>query len=134
ITVGGGAWFGGVRTTRGAIRLVGADITGDLRYNAVLLEGTDEHGSALVADRIKVSGNVIIGPGKRYYGNPASIAVGTVSLKSAHIGGSLELKPEKLAEGRGNGGKQKIALDLAGAQITGDLAWEPSQAVRGRVN
>ena len=104
ITVGGGVWFGGVRTTRGAIRLVGADITGDLRYNAVRLKGTDEHGRALVANRIKVSGNVIIGPGKESYGNPESIAEGTVSLRSAHIGGSLEVKTEKLAEGRDAGG------------------------------
>jgi uncharacterized protein YjbI with pentapeptide repeats len=133
ITVGGGVWFGGVRTTRGAIRMVGADITGDLRYNAVRLNGTDEHDRALVANRIKVSSSVILGPGEKRYGSTESIAAGTVSFRSAHIGGSLELKIKKLPKGREPGGKQKVAVDLAGAQITGDLAWGPGQAVGGEV-
>ncbi len=134
ITVGGGMWFGGVRTASGGIRLVSANITGDLLYRAVHLTGTDEQGRALVADRIKVSGSIIIGPGKECYGNPESIAEGTVSLRSAHMGGSFELKTARLAEGTDACGKQKIALDLAGAQITDDLVWEPRQAVSGRVN
>jgi hypothetical protein len=53
ITVGGGMWLGGVRTMSGAIRLVSANITGDLLYRAVHLTGIDDQDRALVADRIK---------------------------------------------------------------------------------
>jgi hypothetical protein len=130
--VGSGAWFGGVRTTCGAIRMVGADINGDLRCEGLRLKGTDEDGNALVADRIKVSGSVFLGPSKLSCSKRGSIAEGAVSLRSARVGGSLELKPEKLA-GNDAEGKQKVALDLAGASITDDFVWEPGQAVRGEV-
>ena len=132
-TVSGGAWFGGVCTERGALRMVGADIKGDLHCEGVRLMGTDGHGGALVADRINVSGSVFLGV-SRYSGSECgSIAEGAVSLRSARVGGSLELKPEKLPEGNDPEGKQKVALDLAGAKIAHSLVWVPSHAVRGTV-
>ena len=102
MTVGSGVWLGGVRTTQGAIRIVGADITGDLHCNGVRLKGIDGQDRALVADRIKLSGSVFFVSGKSPYSEPGSIAEGAVSLRSANIGGSLKLEPEKLAEGIGS--------------------------------
>ena len=134
MTVGGGAWFRGIRTTRGGIRMICADIRGDLEYEGVRLEGTDDEGRSLVADRIKVSGDVYLGSSEHSGSKRESIAAeGSVSLKSARVGGSLELNPAKLAEGNDSNGKPKVALDLAGARIADALVWEPSQAIRGQV-
>jgi hypothetical protein len=133
MTVGGGMWLGGVRATCGAIYMVGAEITGNLYCDGVRLKGADEQGNALVADQIKVSDSIFLRSSRRSYTKPGSVAEGAISLKSARVGGSLQLKPEKLAEGRDAEGKPKVALDLTGAQIAHDLVWEPSQAVLGEV-
>lgn len=133
ITIASGAWLGGVRTACGSIRMIGAEITGDLRCQGLRLKGVDESSQALVADRIKVSGSIFLGYSKPVYQERGSIAEGALSLKSAYIGGSLELKPEKLAEGKDATGKPKIALDLTGAQIVHELEWAPACAVLGKV-
>jgi cytoskeletal protein CcmA (bactofilin family) len=130
---GGGVWLGGVRTARGAIRMVGADITGDFICNNVALEGVDECGRTLVADLMRVTGGVVLGPGQGDYRNVGSAADGAVSLRSASIGGSLELEPERLAEGKDSSGLPRTALDLAGAQIACDLVWKPWNAISGVV-
>ena len=131
--IASGAWFGSVRTTSGCIRMIGAEITRDLRCQGVRLKGVDENGRALVANRIKVGGSIIIGSSPTIYEDPGSIADGALSFKSARIGGSLELKPEKLAGGQGAPGQQKVALDLSGAQIAHELEWAPASAVTGMV-
>ena len=133
LTVRSGAWLGGVRTTRGAIRLISADITGDLHCEGVRLRGADNDGKALVADRIKVTGSVFLCVSRRSQGESGSLAEGTLSLRSARVDGSLELKPEELAAGNDAGGKRKVALDLTGAKIAHDLVWEPSRQVCGIV-
>ena len=133
LTVRSGAWLGGLHSTRGAIRLISTNITGDLQCEGVRLQGADNDGRTLVADRIKVTGSVFLTVSRPRHGETGSLADGTISLRSASIGGSLELKPEKLATGNDAQGKPKVALDLAGAKIAQDLVWEPSQQVCGAV-
>jgi cytoskeletal protein CcmA (bactofilin family) len=131
--VGGGAWLGGVRTTQGAIRMVGTEITGDLHFEDVYLAGSDDEGRALVGDRIQVTGTMNIGPKQSSAAKHGSVAAHTLSLKAVRIGGSLQLKPEKLAEGPTSDGSQKVALDLTGTQIACDLLWLPGRPVLGQV-
>jgi hypothetical protein len=131
-TVSGGAWFGGVRTIDGAIWMGGADITGNFRCEGVRLMGTDDQGRALVADQIKISGSVFLGTSRSPYSRQ-SIAHGTVSFRSARVGGSMQLKPEELAKGTDTDGKEVVALDLAGAKIADELVWEPDRPVAGQV-
>jgi hypothetical protein len=118
--VGGGVYLDEGFTAAGAVRLSGADITGDLICSGAQLTGTDSDGDALVAYAMKVSEDVLLDEG--------FTAAGAVSLNSVHVGGSLLLAPTALA------GKDKIALSAARAQITGRLRWAPGQPVSGRVN
>ena len=111
-------------TATGAIQLSGADIAGRLVLNNSFLIGTDGRDNALCADELKVHGNVDL---MRIF------AVGTVSLKSATVGGDLRLKPLKLAGSRHQVDKDKIALDVSGAKIAQELEWEPEAPVHGRV-
>jgi hypothetical protein len=69
----------------------------------------------------------------QFSGKSGFTAVGALSLKSARVGGSLQLKPMKLADGEGARDNHEVALDLRGAQIAHDLVWEPEQPVRGKV-
>jgi cytoskeletal protein CcmA (bactofilin family) len=131
--VGGGAWLGGVRTTNGAVRMVGAEVTGDLHFENVNLAGSDDEGRALVGDQIQVTGTMNIGPTESSDAEYGSVVAHTLSLKAARIGGSLQLKPVKLAEGPTSDGSQKVALDLTGAQIACDLLWLPGRPVLGQV-
>jgi hypothetical protein len=133
IKVGGGVGLDKTCATRGALRLVGADIAGDLRLSGVQLNGSDDESNALVANEIKVSNNVVFGFSSRSSVAAGSTAQGALSLKSAHVGGSLYLKPEKLAAGEDPDGKRKVALNMEGARIAHDLVWEPGQPVDGQV-
>jgi hypothetical protein len=47
----GGMELGETCTTEGALRLVGAEIAGDLKMSGARLNGTDDEGNALVAKR-----------------------------------------------------------------------------------
>ena len=120
-------------TTRGALRLVGADIAGDLKMSGVSLNGKDGEGNALVANGIRVSGDVIFGKNSRSSAVGGSTADGALSLRSAHVGGSLHLRPEKLAGEKDDEGKWKVAVDMEGARIARDLVWEPGQQISGQV-
>jgi hypothetical protein len=133
IRVGGGAWVGGIRMTDGAFRIVGAEISGDLRCEGVRLKGADRDGRSLIADRIKVSGSIFLTSESPDYGNGQSVAKGAISLRSASIGGSLQLDPEKLAGHSNAGANTSVALDLTGAQLAHDLEWKPHRAVLGEV-
>jgi hypothetical protein len=123
MTAGGGIDLSETCTTEGALRLVGADIAGDLEMGGARLNGKDGKGNALVANGFRVSGDIIFGKSSR--SSAGSSADGALSLRSAHVGGSLRLEPEKLAG--------KKALDMEGARIAHDLWWEPGQQVSGRV-
>ena len=107
-------------TAAGAIRLLGADITGQLSCRGAQLTGHGQDGNALAADGMKVGGDVLLDEG--------FTAAETVSLDRAQVGGSVVLCPAALAS------EEKVALDAAGAQIAGKLWWAPEQQVSGRVN
>ena len=111
-------------TATGSVLLSGADIAGELILNNAFLIGNDGRDNALYADEIKVDGNVDL---------MGIFAVGTVSLKSATVGGDLRLKPLKLAGSRHRVDKDKVALDASGAKIAQELEWEPEAPVHGRV-
>ena len=122
---GGGMELGESCTTEGALRLVGADIAGDLKMSGAHLHGKDDEGNALVANGIRVSGDIIFDKSSRSSDAVGSTADGGLSFRSAHVGGSLQLRPEKLAG--------KKALDLEGARIAHDLEWKPVQQISGQV-
>jgi len=111
-------------TATGAILLSGADITGELILNSAFLIGTDGKNNALYADEVKINGNVDL---------TGIFAAGAVSLKSATVGGSLRLRPKKLAGSEYKMDKDRIALDASGAKIAQELEWEPEAQVFGLV-
>jgi len=119
MNVGGGVILDQTPFTAGAVWLAGTHISSELRCTGTQLTGTDEDGNALVANGITVNGDLTLDGG--------FTAAGTVSLRSAHVGGSLNLKPSRLAA------SDRKAFDAAGAQITHDLVWEPGQPVSGLV-
>jgi hypothetical protein len=104
----------------GAVRLPGADIGGQLNCSGARLTGTDSDGNALVADGVRVAGDMFLDQG--------FTAAGTLSLRSARIDGSLSLRPSGLADV-----EDKAAIDATGAQITHTLLWSPSQQITGLV-
>jgi hypothetical protein len=91
-------------TTAGAVRLTGAVVGGNLEMNGAELGGTDRYGDALVADRVRVDGDLLLGEGFE--------AAGKVQLAKAVIEGQLALAPAR-----------STALVLTGARC-GELADE----------
>ena len=118
--VGASVFFDQEFTAAGAIRLFGADITGQLGCRGAKLDGKDNDGNALVGDGMKVGASVFFDQG--------FTAAGAIRLPSARVGGSVRLCPAALA------GSRQVALDAAGAQITGSLVWAPTGQVLGQVN
>ena len=119
LKVGGDAFLDNA-IAAGAVWLAGADITKDLYLGGAQLNRPGNDGGALVADLIKVGGQAYLQDG--------FTAVGTVSLQSAHVGGSLWLGLGKPAEDTA-----KTALDATAAQITQKLWWWPTAQVTGLV-
>jgi hypothetical protein len=107
-------------TSKGAVRLSGARISGSLACRDANMNGQDPLGYALIADGVEVSGRVYL-DGK--FG-----AAGTILLRSARVGESLGLIPAALA------GEDKVALDAANAQIKDQLVWKPAKQVTGEVS
>jgi hypothetical protein len=70
-------------TADGAIRLVGADFSGQLNCRGAKLAGEDNDGYALLGDSMKVSGDVFL--------DQNFIVTGAIRLRSARVGGVLEL-------------------------------------------
>jgi hypothetical protein len=120
LKVGGDVFLIDMFTAAGAVRLPGADITGNLECDGAKLTGASTDGDALLADGLKTGGNVFLRGG--------FTAAGTVSLFSARVGGSVDLMPTALAK------DPKVGLNAAGAQIAGILRWAPASAVSGQVN
>ena len=118
--VGGSVSLDGEFTAVGALRLVGADIAGQLTCRGAKLARSDPNGDTLAADGIKV--------GDTAYFDDGFTATGTLSFISACFGGSLELKPTALASG------DRTALDMAGAHVGGSLVWAPTALVSGLVD
>jgi hypothetical protein len=105
-------------TAAGAVRLPGADITGQLSCHGAQLTGADKNGNALVAGGMKVSGDVFLGE--------QVTAKGAIRLRSVQVGGSARL-------GHARQVAATTALDAAGMQIAGSLVWAPAEQFDGRV-
>ena len=120
IKVGGDVFLDGGFTAAGAVWLPGADITGQLSCRGARLTGQNQDGKALDASGMKVGGDVFL---EREF-----TAAGAISLNSAHVGGSVSLRPTTLA------GAGEVALTAAKVQIVGHLRWMPRQRVLGSVN
>jgi hypothetical protein len=120
----------------GLVQLAGADIGGQLNFRDAQLTHRDWNTDyALIADGIKVGGSVLLDHGN-VLGYPGFTAAGTISLQSARIGGSVELREAALT-GQGEGtwaGQRYVAFNAAEAQITGTLTWVPNGQVLGHVN
>ena len=118
IKVGGDVLLNDGFTADGAVRLHGADITGQLSCSAAKISGTDTDNNALVADQVKVGGDVFLDDG--------FTAAGAVRLLGASIDGGLFLRRATLAD--------PVALQAQGARIGQQLLWAPARAVTGLVN
>jgi hypothetical protein len=117
---GAGVLLSGGFTAAGAVRLLGAEIPGQLSCRGAQLTRTDRNGNALAANGMKVGADVLLDGG--------FTAAGTVSLVSANVGASVSLMPTALAD------ENKVALDAARAQISGTLRWAPAAQVSGQVD
>jgi hypothetical protein len=63
VRVGGDVLLCGNFTAAGAVRLTGADIAGRLRCSGARLTGQDQAGNGLLADKVKVGGDVLLDGG-----------------------------------------------------------------------
>jgi hypothetical protein len=132
LRVGGDALLDQLKVAGGAVRMLGATIAGKLSLTGSELYGKDDHGDALVADRVRVDGGAFLGKLK--------VTMGAVRLSGATITGQLTLTEATLAgsdsDGRAliaerlhvNGSvymrRMKVsagAVRLLGATITGQL-------------
>ena len=143
IKVGGGVFLDQKFTAAGAVRLPGANITGQLNCRGAQLNGRNNDGNALAADGIRVGGGVFLDEG--------FTAAGTVRLLGADIAGELNCGGAQL-NGRNNDGNALAAdriragtmvlrrmctkagaIRLSGAVITGQLNCGGAQ-LNGRNN
>lgn len=102
---------------RGAVRLLGAKIGGDLACTGGKFLGIDENGDALLAHGLTTAGNVFLRQGFE--------AQGAVRLLGAKIGGNFEC----------TGGRfwgKPLALNLQKCFVTGVFFWKPAQGHRPR--
>ena len=129
----------------GAVRLLGAQITGQLSFNGATL--TNETGAALIADAMNVGGNVFFNVGFVATGRgdngavrlPGTQITGELSLRGASltnetgpalyadgvsVGDGLSLTAGFVATGHGDDG----AVRLLGARVTGGL-WVAEKTV-----
>jgi hypothetical protein len=115
-------------TAGGAVRLISADISGDLDCGGARLNRANTDGNALIADGLKVGHNVFLWQ--------EFAAVGAISVKSADVGGSFWLSQRNPAEDKTRkpaDDKDRMALDATGAQIAHQLYWLPTEQVAGLV-
>jgi hypothetical protein len=109
----------------GTVRLSGADIAGQVSFGSAQLTSADSKGDApvaaydaLVADGIRIGEDLIFDTGFN--------ADGAIRLRSATVGGSLYLKPTKLAQ-------HGVAVDASDVQVADSLEWAPASRVVGQV-
>jgi hypothetical protein len=79
----------GFTVTTGAVRLVGANVGGELNMGAAVLEGADADGWALVADGIRTGLSLVLSKG-------FTATAGGVRLIGGSIGGQLNMRGAKL--------------------------------------
>ena len=127
-----------VVTTRGAVRLVGADITGTLSCDGAHLEGRDSAGNALAAERLKVGRDVFLRKVVTARGAVRLVGAditGTLRCDGAHLEGRDSAGNALAAERLKTGGTVHLdggftaagAVRLYGADITGDLSCRGAQ-------
>jgi hypothetical protein len=87
-------------TAEGAVQLRSADISGSLICSGAHLDGRDENGYALVADEMRVGGNVLLSEG--------FVATGAIRLPGADIGRGLACNGARL-DGQDNQGVALLA-------------------------
>ncbi len=119
ITITGDVFLRRGFTATGAIQLAGADIKGSLDLTDAQLNGTDQHGNALFADRMRVSGDAFLDDG--------FVANGAISLSGAQINGALLFSDAQLLG-------QPVALRADGLRVEHELRWSPTNPVQGLVN
>jgi len=115
-------------TAGGAVRLISADISGDLDCGGARLNRANTDGNALIADGLKVGHNVFL--------RQEFAAVGAISVKSADVGGSFWLSQRNPAEDKIKkpaDDKDRTAIYATGAQIAHQLYWLPTEQVAGLV-
>jgi hypothetical protein len=88
-SVGGDVFLRSGFTARGAVRLPGARITGQLTCSDADLAGMDNDLYSLVADNIRVGEHVLLNGNFR--------AVGAVRLSGARVDGTVMVEPSRLA-------------------------------------
>jgi hypothetical protein len=95
--VGGDVFLDQGFTAAGAVRLSGADITGQLNCRGAQLSGADRDGRALLGDGMKVSGAAV-------FLDQGFTAAGAVRLPQADITGQLACSGAQLTrtDGKGN--------------------------------
>jgi hypothetical protein len=118
VKVGGDVRLVNEFTAAGAIRLHGADITGQLNCSGAKITGVNTDKDALVADEAKVGGDVLL--------VDEFTAAGAVRLIGASVDGNLSLQQATLAD--------PVALEAQGTRIGQQLLWAPTRAVTGLVN
>ena len=94
----------------GAIRLIGADITGSLACDGAKIDGVNKENQALAAYRIRVGGDVYLKEG--------FVAQGAIDLVGADITGSLDCPGATLSRA----GKDGIALLADRMRVGGDMS------------
>ena len=130
--VGGGVFLSEGCTAAGAVRLPGADITGPLDCSGARLTGTGNDGNALVADGMKVSGDVFLDgefTSPRAVRLPRADITGQLSCRGARLTGTDNHGDALVADGMKVGGGAFLrggftaagAVRLPDADITGPL-------------
>ncbi|MGW7055112.1 hypothetical protein [Streptomyces sp. NPDC054887] len=107
-----GVFLDGDFSAAGAVRLMSAEITGQLSLRGAELTGADSDGNAVVADGLKASGV--------FLGGDFS-AAGAVRLVSAEITGQLSLSGAKLT-GAHTGGNAVVADGLKASGVVGGFS------------
>ena len=121
IKVGGPVLLEGMVASAGAVRLLGAAISGQLNCTGAQLTGRYSGGNALLADGMKVGGSVFL--------NRMSVSDGAVRLPNADISGQLNCQGAKL-----NGqDREGYALVCFGMKVRGHVLLDGDFAAAGAV-
>ena len=120
--VGGDVFLDGGFTAAGAVRLAGADITGQLNCHGAQLTGTDHEGYALEADQLKVGSDVVLDGG--------FTAAGAVRLAGADIIGQLNCHGAQLTGTDHEG----YALDAEAMKVGGHVLLDGGFSAAGTVS
>jgi hypothetical protein len=108
-------------TADGTVYLLSAQIGGMLSCRGAQLRASGAAEGSFFAQRMTVDRDVYLSDGFS--------ASGTVQLRAAVIGGSLEMAPARLQLD-----KRMLAVDATDLKVSGRLLWEPERPVQGRVS